>query len=95
MEISCCQTTSLPIRISGRVSNGEDNLRHREDQSRSEGEGLIAIAWTWVYRGGWNSSASEVYYADSATTLWSAVPPFSWFDAWTFVVILGGRGYVW
>jgi hypothetical protein len=45
--------------------------------------------------GGWNTNTSQVYYADSATTVWSTVPAYSWFDQWTMVVILGGRGYVW
>jgi len=46
--------------------------------------------------GWWNYNGEDlVYYADSATTLWSSVPPYSWLDAWTFVVILGGRGYIW
>ena len=45
--------------------------------------------------GGWDQGYSEVYYADSATTVWSSVPAYSWFDQWTMVVILGGRGYIW
>ena len=45
--------------------------------------------------GGWATYDSEVYYADSATTVWSSVPAYSWFDQWTMVVILGGRGYIW
>jgi hypothetical protein len=45
--------------------------------------------------GGWNTNSSQVYYADSATTVWSTVPAYSWFDQWTMVVILGGRGYIW
>jgi hypothetical protein len=43
--------------------------------------------------GGYNSS--QVYYADSATTVWSSVPAYSWFDTYTMVTILGGRGYAW
>jgi hypothetical protein len=45
--------------------------------------------------GGWSTNVSQVYYADSATTVWSTVPAYSWFDQWTMVVILGGRGYIW
>lgn len=45
--------------------------------------------------GGWNTNNSTTYYADSATSIWSTVPAYSWFDAWTMVVILGGRGYIW
>jgi len=45
--------------------------------------------------GGWNTNNSTTYYADSATSVWSTVPAYSWFDTWTMVVILGGRGYVW
>lgn len=45
--------------------------------------------------GGWNTNTSQVYYADSATSVWGSVPAYSWFDQWTMVVILGGRGYVW
>jgi hypothetical protein len=43
--------------------------------------------------GGYNSS--QIYYADSATTVWSSVPAYSWFDTYTMVTILGGRGYAW
>ena len=43
--------------------------------------------------GGYNGS--QVYYADSATTVWSSVPAYSWFDTYTMVTILGGRGYAW
>jgi hypothetical protein len=45
--------------------------------------------------GGWNTNYSQVYYADSATSVWSGVPAYSWYDQHTMVVILGGRGYVW
>lgn len=52
----------------------------------------------WFEIGGWDQtfgSPYSVYYADSATSVWSAVPQFSWYDMWTLVVILGGRGYIW
>ncbi len=45
--------------------------------------------------GGWNTNTSQVWYADSATTVWSGVPPYSWFDTYTLETILGGRGYIW
>jgi hypothetical protein len=45
--------------------------------------------------GGFDSSDSTIYYTDSATSVWSTVPAFSWFDSNTMVVILGGRGYLW
>lgn len=43
--------------------------------------------------GGYNSS--QVYYTDSATSVWSSVPAYSWFDTYTMETILGGRGYAW
>jgi len=43
--------------------------------------------------GGYNDT--QVYYADSANTVWNSVPNYSWFDTYTMVTILGGRGYVW
>jgi hypothetical protein len=50
----------------------------------------------YVETGGWSENGgTSVYYADSATTVWSSVPPYSWYDAWTFLVIVGGRGYIW
>lgn len=45
--------------------------------------------------GGWNTNYSTVYYADSATTVWSSVPAYSWEDTYTVETILGGRGYIW
>ncbi|HJP72723.1 MAG TPA: hypothetical protein VJ914_00560 [Pseudonocardiaceae bacterium] len=45
--------------------------------------------------GGYNTDSSQVYYSDSANTVWSSVPDFSWFNTYTLVTILGGRGYVW
>jgi hypothetical protein len=45
--------------------------------------------------GGWNTNTSQIYYADSATTVWSSVPPYSWYDTYTLVTIIGGRGYIW
>jgi hypothetical protein len=56
----------------------------------------------WFETGGWNqnghpgsTSYYTIYYADSATSIWSTVPAYSWFNMQTMVVILGGRGYVW
>jgi hypothetical protein len=45
--------------------------------------------------GGWNTNSSQIYYADSATTVWSSVPAYSWLDTYTLVTIIGGRGYIW
>jgi hypothetical protein len=45
--------------------------------------------------GGYDSYGANTYYADSATSVWSTVPPYSWYDTNTLVVILGGRGYIW
>lgn len=45
--------------------------------------------------GGWDTNTSQVYYADSATTSWNTVPPYSWEDTYTVETILGGRGYIW
>ena len=48
------------------------------------------------YQGGYTAGpGTSIYYADSATSVWTSVPQFSWYDAWTLVVILGGRGYIW
>jgi hypothetical protein len=41
------------------------------------------------------SSGSSLYYSDSATTVWSSVPAYSWEDLSTVETILGGRGYIW
>ena len=45
--------------------------------------------------GGFDWGDSTIYYTDSATSVWSTVPAFSWFDASTMLVILGGRGFLW
>ena len=49
----------------------------------------------WFEVAGYQQYGSQVYYADSATSVWSGVPPFSWFDLPTMVQILGGMGYAW
>jgi hypothetical protein len=49
----------------------------------------------WIEIGGYNTSPSQVWYADPATTVWSSVPSYSWFDMYTMEVILGGAGYIW
>jgi Peptidase_C39 like family len=49
----------------------------------------------YVELGGYGSYGGSIYYADSATTVWSTVPPYSWFDMQTMITILGGRGYAW
>ena len=49
----------------------------------------------YIELGGYGSSGGSIYYADSATTVWSTVPPYSWFDMQTMITILGGRGYAW
>jgi hypothetical protein len=41
------------------------------------------------------TSGSSLYYSDSATTVWSSVPAYSWEDLYTVETILGGRGYIW
>jgi hypothetical protein len=45
--------------------------------------------------GGWNTNTAKVWYTDSATTVWSSVPAYSWYSTNTVETILGGRGYVW
>jgi hypothetical protein len=45
--------------------------------------------------GGWNTNTSQVWYTDSATSIWSSVPAYSWYSTYTVETILGGRGYVW
>jgi hypothetical protein len=47
----------------------------------------------WFAIGG--RSGSSTYYADSATSVWSGVPSYSWYDTYTLETILGGRGYIW
>jgi hypothetical protein len=49
----------------------------------------------WIEIGGYNTSPSQVWYADSATSVWSSVPRYSWIDMYTMEVILGGAGYIW
>jgi len=49
----------------------------------------------YIEIGGYGSSGGTVYYADSATSVWSSVPPYSWFNMQTMITILGGRGYAW
>jgi hypothetical protein len=40
-------------------------------------------------------SGGSTFYADSATSVWSSVPAFSWIDTTDLETILGGRGYIW
>jgi hypothetical protein len=48
----------------------------------------------WIEIGGYNST--QVWYADSATSVWpNTVPTYSWFDTSTMEIILGGAGYIW
>jgi hypothetical protein len=50
--------------------------------------------WFTIY--GYNASGGGTSYADSATTVWSAVNAYNYgFDSPTLVGIIGGRGYVW
>jgi hypothetical protein len=49
----------------------------------------------WIEIGGLGDADTAVYYADSATTVWSGVPAYSWIDTLDLVSILGGRGYAW
>lgn len=49
----------------------------------------------WFAIGGWNTNSSQIWYTDSATTVWSSVPAYSWYDMYNLETILGGRGYVW
>ena len=49
----------------------------------------------WFEIGGWSTNSSQVYYADSATTVWSSVPAYSWQNTYTVATIMGGRGYAW
>jgi hypothetical protein len=47
----------------------------------------------WIEIGGYNST--QVWYADSATSVWSSVPRYSWYDTNNMEIILGGAGYIW
>jgi len=49
----------------------------------------------WFAIGGWNTNTSQIWYTDSATTVWSSVPAYSWYGMYNLETILGGRGYVW
>ncbi len=49
----------------------------------------------WFQIGGYGSYGASIYYADSATSVWSGVQPFAWYDRDALVTILGGRGYAW
>jgi hypothetical protein len=49
----------------------------------------------WIEIGGLSGGDATAYYADSATTVWSGVPAYTWIDTQTLVTILGGRGYAW
>ena len=49
----------------------------------------------WFEVVGYDWGVSQIYYADSATTIWSTVPKFSWIDQVKLLVILGGLGYIW
>jgi hypothetical protein len=49
----------------------------------------------WFTIGGWDTNVGQVWMADPATTVWSGVPAYSWFDTYTMETILGGRGYIW
>lgn len=49
----------------------------------------------WFEVGGYRTYGDSTYYIDSATTVWSAVQPYNWFDTWTMILIFGGLGYAW
>ncbi|HEY4025957.1 MAG TPA: hypothetical protein VGO86_05965 [Candidatus Dormibacteraeota bacterium] len=49
----------------------------------------------WIEIGGLGDGDTATYYADSATTVWSGVPDYSWIDTQALATILGGRGYAW
>lgn len=49
----------------------------------------------WFQIAGYQQYGAQVYYSDSATTIWPAVPAFSWYDLPTIVGIFGGLGYAW
>jgi len=44
---------------------------------------------------GYDDSASTTKYEDSATTVWSSVPPYSNYNTSTLVEIISGRQYYW
>lgn len=52
----------------------------------------------YIEIGGYDQNTGKDYFSDPATGVpeWgSNVPPYSWFDEYTLVTILGGRGYAW
>jgi hypothetical protein len=44
---------------------------------------------------GYFDSGATIRYADSATSIWSSVPPYSNYDSSTLVEIISGRSYDW
>ena len=44
---------------------------------------------------GYSTDGSTTHYEDSATTVWSSVPPYSYLGTSLIVTIMGGRGYHW
>ncbi|MGW5242023.1 hypothetical protein ACWEOW_24090 [Monashia sp. NPDC004114] len=44
---------------------------------------------------GYSNDGSTTHYEDSATTVWSTVPAYSYLGTSTIVTIMGGRGYHW
>ncbi|HEX4213378.1 MAG TPA: hypothetical protein VIA06_08655 [Candidatus Dormibacteraeota bacterium] len=49
----------------------------------------------WFEIRGYENAGSTTDYEDSATTVWSGIPPYSSLSSQTIVTIVGGRGYVW
>ena len=50
----------------------------------------------WFTVIGYGNYAATTTYEDSATSVWSSVPAYTFgFSSQTLVTILGGRGYVW
>jgi len=43
----------------------------------------------WFEIGGWNTNTGQVWFADSATTVWSGVPAYSVYSTYTIGTIAG------
>jgi hypothetical protein len=49
----------------------------------------------WFAIGGWDTNQGQIWYTDSAHSVWTSVPPYSWYSTYNAETIMGGRGYVW
>lgn len=78
-------TASSPVAADlWEVAGGPHIIGHPEDET----------IFHWLEVGGYNSN-SQIWYADSATSIWSGAAAHAWFSGPTLEIIMGGRGYIW